>query len=324
MPKKRATDKIIQYTEKKEISEEQQDVWNLFTGNFFLTKKEVSPSSKNKLYNLFPELRPIKKEKIALVLGGGGAKGLAHVGILKELEKYDVEVDFIAATSMGAIIGALYALEGNVNLIKQFTDVKSKDLISINDVSLSMKGILKGNIVEEILRGLYGNSTFEDTKVELAVNAVDVETGEEKIFRNGKLLDAVRASMSIPLVFMPKKIEGHLYVDGGLANNLPYNLVPKKYKKVIVCNVSSKIPKITKSTTGLKYFRHFISVIEHNATEIPNDKRVIYLAPETVDIFTEEFHRVKEAIQRGHDVCKDVFPKYFKKKADYINKEKSL
>lgn len=301
----------ILYDDKHHEDESSGIDWSIFTRPTFLKKKTVEPSKKNGVLDYFPDL--LKKNKVAVVLSGGGAKGLAHVGILKELNKYDVNVDFISGTSMGAILAAVYALEGDLDLVDRHLKHRARDLVTLKDFSLSLKGMIKGIVIQDILRNLYGDATFEDTKIDLAINAVDIESGKEVIFRHGKIIDAVRASMSIPIVFSPKTINGRMYVDGGLVNNIPYNVVPKKYKKVIISDVNSQIPLLKKKYTGIEYFYHVISLLEHNAMKVPDDKRIMWLRPDMKDIGVGDFGKMKDAVERGRAEAERVLPKKFKK-----------
>lgn len=300
----------IRYTEQKKKNND----WNIFKEPVILTRKDTKPKKGSSIYNDFPELSPGKKKKIAVVLSGGGAKGLAHVGVLRELLKYNVEIDFISGTSMGAIVGAIYALEGSVDLIEKHLKYKARDLVTFRDFSFSLKGLFKGVVIEEVLRGFYGTSTFKDTKIPLVINAVDLESGKEVIFREGKIIDAVRASMSIPVVFTPKKINGRYYVDGGILDNIPYKHIPKKYKHVVIVDVNSELPKIKPTMSGISYFYHLLSMITYNSKRIPDDKRIIWVKPSMQHISVGEFSKMKEAIARGEKAAKDVLPKHFKKR----------
>ncbi len=286
--------------------------WDIITKPTFFTKKTVEPDRNSSIIDFFPELK-YKNNKVAVVLSGGGAKGLAHVGLLRELVKYNVDIDFIAGTSMGSIIGAIFALEKNLDLVDKYLKHTIKDLVRLKDFKFSLKGFIKGMVIEELLWSIYGNSTFADTKIELVVNAVDLESGKEVVFKEGKILDAVRASMSIPIVFTPKVIRGRMYVDGGVVNNVPYNLVPKRYNKVIICDVNSQLPKLKKKHSGLEYFYHVLSLLEHNATKVPDDKRIIWVRPNMQDITVGDFSKMEEAVARGAAASRDVLPKHFKK-----------
>ncbi|MFW6230644.1 MAG: patatin-like phospholipase family protein [Nanoarchaeota archaeon] len=305
----------IRYHEKEE---DKDDDWNLIRQPIILKKKTVSPKKSDKVLDYFPELKPSRKKKVAVVLSGGGAKGLAHVGVLRELEKYSVDIDFIAGTSMGAIIGALYALEGNLDLVDKYLSLRTKDLFSFSEFSFSFRGMIKGVIVEDVLRNLYGNATFKDTKIPLVVNATDLETGKEVIFKEGKIIDAVRASMSIPVIFKPKKINGRYYVDGGIVNNIPYNHVPKKYKTVIVVNVNAKIPPLKPQISTLGYLHHLLAVTMHNASRVPDDKRIIHVTPHMKNVYFNNFDKLKEALKAGRKAALDVFPNHFMKDPNYI------
>ena len=298
-----------------ESSEDSGSDWDVITKPTFFTKKTVVPNEKSGIMDFFPDLK-FRKKKVALVLSGGGAKGMAHVGLIRELEKYDVDIDFISGTSMGAIIGAIYALEKNLILVDKYLKHTVKDFVRLKDFNFSLKGLIKGIVIEDLLWSIYGNSKFEDAKINFVVNAVDLENGKEVVFNEGKILDAVRASMSLPVIFTPKTINGRRYVDGGVVNNVPYAHVPKKYKKVIVCDVNHYFPSLKKNHSGLEYFYHVISLLEHNATRIPDDKRIVLVRPDMTNIMVGDFGKSKEAVYRGSEEAKKVLPNYFKKIKD--------
>ncbi len=154
---------------------------------------------------------------VALVLSGGAARGFAHVGVLQALEEREVRVDAIAGTSMGAILGALYASGMDAGEIFDLADRASwRDVI---DLSLG-SGVLKGDRLHEFLAELLPDR-FEDLDRPLAVTTTDVEHGEERILMRGSLVDAVRASASFPGAFEPVTWHGRTLADGGIVNNLP-------------------------------------------------------------------------------------------------------
>ncbi len=308
---RKKTKKIIYYSDIE--NSKKDDSWNIFSGEVMLEKKEIIPKKNSKVLSWFPELKLRKKQKIALVLGGGGAKGLAHVGIIRELLKYDVDIRLIVGTSIGAIVGALLALEGNLDLIDNFLQLKRKDIISFKEFSFSLKGLIKGTNMENILRGLFGNATFADTKIPLILNAVDIETGKEVAISKGRIFDAVRASIAIPIVFKPKKINGKIFVDGGVKNNVAYNLVPKSFKKVVVSNLTWQIPKANNIKNGIHYLFHIISLLHNNSTHIPDDKRIIHVKPDVLKFSIFDFGKIKEIIAIGEQTGKNIFPRHFKR-----------
>jgi len=187
------------------------------------------------MFNLFA------KKKVGLVLGSGAARGLAHVGAVKALQEQRIPVDCIAGASIGALVGACYARNGDITEFEHVvlkTDFKR--FLGLVDVNLALmsKGLVQGNKVKELLKPLIGDVTFKDLQIPLAVVATDVYTGEEVILREGSVLEAVRASISMPVIFTPVKIGKKFLIDGGVVDPLPVKVARSMGAgRVIACNV---------------------------------------------------------------------------------------
>ena len=192
-----------------------------------------------------------KEKKVGLVLSGGGALGVAHIGVLKIIEKYNIPVDYITGTSMGAIIGALYAsgytaaeietIVKSVDWLTLLSDKKERKTIDINDRELFEKNILSIHFEKGKLKvpegAVYGQNVynllsqltwhvreiddFSKLPIPFKCIATDIQSGDAVVLERGNLADAVRASMSIPSVFSPVEIDGRLLVDGGVIRNIP-------------------------------------------------------------------------------------------------------
>ncbi len=189
------------------------------------------------------------RKKIGLVLGSGAARGLAHVGAVKALQEEKFPIDCLAGASIGALVGACYARKGDITEFEQIvlqTDFKRfLGLVDVNPALLS-KGLVQGNKVKELLKPLIGDSTFKDLQIPLAVVATDVYTGEEVVLREGSVLEAVRASISMPVIFTPVKIGKRFLIDGGVVNPLPVNVAKAMdAKTIIACNVIHDPKKMT-------------------------------------------------------------------------------
>ncbi len=155
--------------------------------------------------------------RVALVLSGGGARGFAHIGVLQVLEERGIRVDAIAGTSMGAILGGLYAAGHDADSLYDLAErLGWRDVL---DLSFNA-GILKGDKLRSFLSE-YLPATFDELDVPLAVTTTDMATGEEHVRLQGSLIDAIRASSSFPGAFEPVVIEGRTLADGGIVNNLP-------------------------------------------------------------------------------------------------------
>ncbi len=185
--------------------------------------------------------------KIGLVLGSGAARGLAHIGIIKALKEKNIPVDMIAGSSMGALVGACYAREGEIaNLEEIILKIDWKQLTRLADPNLALlfKGLIHGKKVKELLRTLIGDIEFKDLKIPLAVVATDVNTGEEIVIKEGSVIEAVRASISIPAIFMPVKFKGRFLIDGGIVNPVPVGVVKALGATfIIACNAICKLQK---------------------------------------------------------------------------------
>ncbi|MDO8656811.1 MAG: patatin-like phospholipase family protein, partial [Nanoarchaeota archaeon] len=176
----------------------------------------------------------IKKRnlKLGLALGAGGARGLAHIGVLKVLHEAGIRPDFLAGTSMGAVIGALYAAGKSPEWIEEL--VKTTDWKKMMDVSVPKTGFLQGKIVEENLRKLLWNKPFHRLKIPFQVVAYNLTKKKEIIFSAGDVAQAVRASISIPGVFSPAHIKRDEYIDGAVANPTPFDVVRKMGADIVI------------------------------------------------------------------------------------------
>lgn len=165
------------------------------------------------------------KKKIALVLSGGGARGLAHIGAIETLESHGYEITSIAGCSMGALIGGMYAA-GKLPEVKDWVlALDRRKVLSLVDFSLSLTHLVKGDRVMEALKEIVPDVNIEDLPIPYTAVATDWNSGKEVVFDHGSLYDAVRASISIPLFLNPVRREEMLLVDGGLVNSLPLNRV---------------------------------------------------------------------------------------------------
>jgi len=176
----------------------------------------------------------MKQKSIGLALGSGGVKGLAHIGALRILEQNNIKIDYIAGSSIGALVGAYYALHENVNEIEKIAleDKKGK-FWAILEPSFS-QGLVKGIKIEKMLDLWFGDKEFKDTKIPLCIVATDILTGEKITFKTGKIATAVRASISIPGLFKPVQFGEKWLVDGGLCDPVPVSEVRNLGAKFVV------------------------------------------------------------------------------------------
>ena len=163
----------------------------------------------------------MKDKTVSLVLGSGGARGLAHIGVLDWLDEHHFNIQSIAGSSMGALVGGVYAA-GKLEAYKKWVIGLDKgDVLKMLDLSFSPGGLFKGGRIIDKLRELIGDRKIESLDYNFTAVATDIETGKEVWITEGSLFDAIRASISVPLVFTPFKYNHHYLLDGGLVNPVP-------------------------------------------------------------------------------------------------------
>ncbi len=166
-----------------------------------------------------------ERPKIGLALGSGSARGLAHLGVIRAIEAAGIKVDFIAGTSMGALIGAIHAA-GKLNELEAvFRTFDWRKTASFFDVVLPKSGLLDGTRISELVRAHIHADAIEMLPLPFAAVATDIVSGEEVVIRSGDVIEAVRASISVPGIFTPVRSNGHILVDGGLTNPVPVSAV---------------------------------------------------------------------------------------------------
>ncbi len=199
------------------------------------------------------------KKNVALVLSGGGARGLAHIGAIEELERKGLTISSIAGCSMGALIGGMYAA-GKLNEVKEWmVKLDRKKILSLVDFSFSLNHLVKGTKVMDALKEIVPDVRIEDLPIPYTAVATDWSTGREVIFRSGSLYEAIRASISIPLFFDPVRKGKMLLVDGGLVNSLPLNRVARKKGDLLI--------GVNVSTHDYKEEQAFYDMIEKRALQ---------------------------------------------------------
>jgi len=189
-----------------------------------------------------------KKHKTGIALSGGGAKGIAHIGVLKALEEHGIKIDMISGVSVGAIIGALYADGHSTEDINNFFQANRLfQMVSFNMPKNG--GLANTDRYKKQLGDMLRAKTFEELKIPLIVNATELNAGKNVYFKSGELLNCVIASASVPIFFNPTKINGKLYVDGGMFCNLPASVLREECEVVI--GVHANPIAHNESTSGL-------------------------------------------------------------------------
>lgn len=158
---------------------------------------------------------------VSLVLGGGGARGLAHIGVIQFLEQHNFQIRSIAGTSMGALVGGIHAT-GRLDVYEKWIRaLQKKDMLRLLDFSFTKAGLIKGQKLNDVLQELVGIHNIEELDIAFTAVATDINNEKEVWFDSGPLFEAIRASIGIPLIFSPIEIGGRRLIDGSLINPIP-------------------------------------------------------------------------------------------------------
>lgn len=177
-----------------------------------------------------------KKKDVALVLSSGGARGLAHIGAIEELESRGYRISSIAGCSMGALIGGVYAAGKLGEFREWMKTINRKKMFELSDFSLSFNHIVKGDRIIQAIMEFVPDINIEDLPIPYCAVATDLKAGKEVFFNKGRLFDAIRASISIPSFYEPVHRDGMILIDGGITNPIPLNRV-KRHKGDILVGV---------------------------------------------------------------------------------------
>lgn len=181
-----------------------------------------------------------RRQKVALVLSAGGARGYAHIGAIEELQRQGFEITSVAGASMGALVGGLFAAGKLEELKMWFYGLDRKKIRSLIDISLGLDHVVKGDRIIKALEEIVPDTPIEQLPIPFTAIASDITKGQEAVFERGSLFRAIRSSISIPVFFKPTNVDGRTFVDGALLNPLPLNRVHRlKGDLLVAVNVSS-------------------------------------------------------------------------------------
>jgi NTE family protein len=239
-----------------------------------------------------------RNKKIGLALGGGAARGLAHIGVLKALTEADIRIDCVAGTSAGSIIGALYCAGYSWREIKE--TATTINWIKLITPTVPIRGLAKTDKLEKLLEKLLKKKSFSDLSIPFRAVAVDIGSGEEVALQKGSVAKAVRASCSIPGIFEPTELNGRLLVDGGLMNNVPADTVRDMGAGIVIAvDLNHYYPKLGKPRNIIEIIYSSLFIIMNNKSN-KIDKFTDYLvAPDLSRYSYTNLKNMNELIAKG-------------------------
>jgi NTE family protein len=250
-----------------------------------------------------PEIKPIR---IGLALGGGAARGFAHIGVIKALESQGIFPDIVAGTSAGSVVGALYAA-GNSGFELQKLAHKL-DESKISDWSLPDRGVLKGEALQQFVNDAVGQRPLEALKKPFAAVATDLHSGESVVFRTGNTGMAVRASSTVPGVFQPVQIKNREYVDGGLSSLIPVRAARQMGSDVVIAVDISAKPDGKPTRSTLDILLQTVTIMGQNLARYELKEADIVIRPQVGSVGSTDFQARYDSILEGEKAALAAMP----------------
>ncbi|WHY02273.1 patatin-like phospholipase family protein [Neobacillus sp. DY30] len=239
----------------------------------------------------------MKRPKIGLALGSGGARGFAHLGVIKVLKEAGIPIDLIAGSSMGALVGSFYGAGIEIDrLYKLSTAFKRKYFL---DFTVPKMGFIAGKRVKEFIKVFTHGKNIEELSIPIGIVATDLLTGEKVIFKQGPVAEAVRASISIPGIFVPEKYNGRILVDGGVSDRVPVSVVKEMGADIVIAVDVSRVKRNAEITSIYDVIMQSIDIMQ---TEIINYREIasdVMIRPPVEVYSSRAFTNIEEIIALG-------------------------
>ena len=245
--------------------------------------------------------------RIALVLGGGAARGFAHIGVLKILESSGIPIHMIVGTSAGSFVGSFYAYGLNAYQIQKLSlEIQRGD---IADFTIPDNGFIKGDLLEEYVNRMVRNTTMEKMRIPFYAVATELPKGKETVFATGNTGKAVRASCSIPGVFNPAMIGNKMYVDGGVVSPVAVDAAKKLGANVVIAvDISSDLDTTAPSGT-IETILQSINIMSSRISVAQLSRADIVIRPLVGHIGSADFDRRNDAIMEGEKAALQALPR---------------
>ncbi|WP_174873481.1 patatin-like phospholipase family protein [Vogesella oryzae] len=248
---------------------------------------------------------PVRAPRIALALGGGAAKGFAHVGVIRVLEQAGIRPEIIAGTSAGSVVGAIYA--SGISGEKLYRRALALNEDELKDFTLSANGFLKGDKLQDFVNRQVGRRPIEALPRKFAAVATNFDSGERSVFRSGNTGQAVRASAAIPNVFQPVSIKGRRYVDGGLVSPVPV-VAAREMGADIVIAVDISAKPVQRKSGLFGNLDQSLTIMNQAALALELKQADVILRPRVLALGAADFDQRRLAIREGEKVGREALP----------------
>jgi len=250
---------------------------------------------------------PSRQAKVAVVLGAGASKGFAHIGVLKVLESNKIPVHMIVGTSAGSFVGSLYAYGFNAFELQKLSFALQKD--DVVDLTIPDNGFIKGEKLEGYINYILRNTPIEKLRIPFYAVATDIQTGKEVVFGSGNTGTAVRASCSIPGIFVPPVISGKMYVDGGVVSPVAVDAARRYGADIVIAvDISSDVESAMPTGT-IDTILQSIGIMYSKLSAVQLARADVVIKPKVGYIGSSDFSKRHEAVLEGEKAAIEALPK---------------
>lgn len=247
-----------------------------------------------------------KPRKVTLVLGGGSARGLAHIGVLGVLKEKGIPIDNIVGTSMGALVGASYSV--GMTLKEMYDIAENFTVNQLLDPTIPRMGLLAGKKLETMIKLLTQNKSFKDCKIPLSIITTDIQNGEDVIFHDGDLVKTLQASCSWPGIFNPVVIDGRMLVDGGVKNSVPTNIARALGADYILAVDVGFCVKVGKIENIFQMILQSFQIMGEELNQYQSKGADFTIKVELGNLDQVAFDRAHEAMMKGAAIAMEKIP----------------
>lgn len=269
-----------------------------------------------------PPARTLETQpRIALVLGGGGARGYAHIGVLKVLTDAHLPIDLVVGTSVGSLVGAVYSDNGDFAQVQRsMQDANFWSFFDFSNIP-NLKGIAEGYRIEKFVLAHMRSKDFNETKIKLIVSSTNLKTGDVYPIESGPIAPAIRASTAIPGLIQPVQLYGHILVDGGMVDPVPVDLAKPLHPNIIIAvDIARELPtKLPTDASGIAARSMSISRLRITAASLEGADIVI--RPKVGDISDFDLAARQQLITEGEAAAKAALPAIHKLMAKRLKQE---
>ncbi len=263
------------------------------------------------------------KPKVALVLGGGSARGFAHIGVIRVLEQEKIPIDMVVGTSVGSLIGALYAYDTNSFELEWTAFSLEKDQVFDFAVLSAITGMgpVRGDRLEEFVKSKVPVANIEDLKLPFAAVATDLNRGTRVVLDRGPVAKAVRASSAIPGIFNPVDYQGRLLVDGGVVDNIPISVARQKGADIVVAvDISENVVNFN-ITNVVDVVLQSVNIMFNENVGYKKKEADILIRPAVASVGLLDFSQKKQSMVAGMDAARNAVPEIRKKIEEWEKKQ---